>query len=94
MISGSSLELRDSQTTPVPDYEVDPVSAEAQLSDRDVWGNVERYRSVVPSLHQTDPHLDCHIAGGPRSRVTSVALSIRSTRHKSGTRISWLPPRL
>ena len=48
MISGSSLELRGSQTTPVPDYEVDPVISEAQLSERDVWGNVERYRSVTP----------------------------------------------
>ena len=77
MISGSSLELRVSQTTPVPDYEVDPVRAEAQPSDRDVWGNVERYRSLVPSLHQTDPHLDCHIAGGVWPRVTSVELIIR-----------------
>ena len=47
MISGSSLELRASQTTPVPDYEVDPGRGEAEQSDRDVWGNVERYRSVV-----------------------------------------------
>ena len=41
------MELRGSQTTPVPDYEVDPGRAEAELSDRDVWGNVERYRSVT-----------------------------------------------
>ena len=47
IISGSSLELRASQTTPVPDYETEPERGEAQLSERDVWGNVERYRSVL-----------------------------------------------
>ena len=94
MISGSSLELRDSQTTPVPDYEVDPGRAEAELSDRDVWGNVERYRSVVSHCHcgQSERHLD--ISGGVRPGVTSVEQTSRSTQHKNGTRTSWLPPRL
>ena len=76
MISGSSLELRDSQTTPVPDYEVDPVRAEPELSDRDVWGNVDRYRSLLCHC-LSDRHLDCDISGGVRPRVTSVELIIR-----------------
>ena len=53
IISGSSLELRASQTTPVPDYEVEPERGEAELSERDVWGNVERYRSDV--CHSVTP---------------------------------------
>ena len=65
MISGSSLELRGSQTTPVPDYEVDPVRAEAKLSDRDVWGNVERYRSVVAHCTRLTLILIVILQGGP-----------------------------